>query len=80
MYVLTHWWRILLGFALCVLLVVAVQFLRIARYEYMLSPSEGYLLRIDRLRGQVCWIPIPSAASQTLPEVLSIEPCAIPRK
>jgi hypothetical protein len=43
-----------------------------------LAPQGGsgqYLLRIDHLKGEVCWIPLTESATQVTPLVLSIDRC-----
>jgi hypothetical protein len=66
MFVATHIWKILLALAFCAALAVAVQFLRISRYEYISESNGGYLLRIDRWREKVCWIAMTDGMSDIL--------------
>jgi hypothetical protein len=73
-FVVTHAWKILLTLGFCAALVLGVQFLRIARYEYIETQGQ-YLLRIDRLRGHVCWIAPAEATASVLRLTLTIEEC-----
>jgi hypothetical protein len=71
--------KILLAVAVFAFFVLAAQYLRISRYEYIPPQQLGagglYVIRIDRLSGHVCWIGLDAAAAQTGPLTLSIPEC-----
>ena len=69
-----HSWKFLLTIGCAAALLLGLQFLRIARYEYIEMPGQ-YLLRIDRLRGQVCWISTGTESASVLRLTLSINEC-----
>jgi hypothetical protein len=71
----THLCKVLVVLAFCATLVIGVQFLRIARYEYIQPPSGQYVLRVDRLRGHICWIATTAQTATVLRLTLTIDEC-----
>jgi hypothetical protein len=71
----THVWKLLVALAFCAMLVLAVQFLRIARYEYIEQPGGQYVLRVDRLRGRRCWIALYPETGEELRLRVTIAEC-----
>lgn len=69
--------RAFLGVGLCTVLVLVLIGLLLFRYAYQEPPSERamYILRVDRLTSEVCYIPLSDAGRTVAHNTLLVEQC-----
>ncbi len=66
--------RIALAVFCVALLVIGALLLQTLRYEYN-TQFKSYTIRIDKLTGEICFIPLGIAGARVANQVLVIEQC-----
>jgi hypothetical protein len=61
------------------LLSVGALLVQVFRYEYMTASAQNelqhFVVRVDRLTGKVCFLPLSTVGEQVAPQILVIEQC-----
>lgn len=63
--------------ALLAVSIALASLVQVFRYEYSLQTGRTphYFVRVDRLTGEACYMPVSYPGEQVAPQVLTIEEC-----